>query len=131
VTAMRTPPLRSTVLPLIIAAFSGCASSASVEAPGGTPLVSGPVESVTSHATGTGLLVRAGPGSREPCGILAVADARTRYLRRTGAGSLQEASLADVSVGDTVEVYVEGPVAESCPVQGTASAVVLVSGLAP
>jgi hypothetical protein len=89
------------------------------------------LESITPRAAAARLLVRAGPGSREPCGISASADAGTRYFRRAPAGELRGAALSDVQVGDTVEVYVEGPVAESCPVQAKASAVVLVSGAVP
>lgn len=115
----------------LAAALAACTGSSTLEPPAGTPYVRGPVESVASRAAAARLLVRAGPGSREPCGISASADAGTRYLRRTPAGELEGAGLSDVQVGDTVEVYVEGPVAESCPVQARASAVVLVSEAAP
>jgi hypothetical protein len=71
--------------------------------------------------------VRAGPGSRETCGIAATVDRETRYLRREAPGSLRRVDRSAVSVGDTVEVHVEGPVAESCPVQARASVVVLVA----
>lgn len=112
---------------LLAVLLVACADPSTLYSPEGAPYVRGPVESITAHATGAGLLVRAGPGSQEPCGIQATADARTHYLRRIGEGPLQRATLADLSVGDTVEVYVEGPVAESCPVQGRAAAVVLVA----
>lgn len=111
----------------LMVALAGCVGVANPEGPAGEPYVRGSVESITARATATGLLVRAGPGSREMCGINADVDTQTRYFRRTGAGKLQQAALADVSIGDTVEVYVEGPVAESCPVQGSASAIVVVS----
>ena len=110
------------------AVLLACSRTSSPGLPADGPYVRGPVESIRSHATGTGLLVRAGPGSREPCGIQATTDARTRYLRRTGPGELRRAAPSDVEVGDTVEVHVAGPVAESCPVQGRAAVVVLVSG---
>lgn len=119
------------IRPALAAALAGCAGSSALEPPAGTPYVRGPVESVASRAAATRLLVRAGPGSREPCGISASADAGTRYLRRTPAGGLEGAALSDVRVGDTVEVYVVGPVAESCPAQARASAVVLVPAAAP
>ncbi|HLT46817.1 MAG TPA: hypothetical protein VK002_06275 [Rubricoccaceae bacterium] len=121
------PRLGLLALTFLALLISACARPDALSAPDEEPLVRGPIASITTHATGTGILVEAGPGSREPCGILATADAETRYLRRTGAGTLLQAELADLAVGDTVEVYVEGPVAESCPVQGYASAVVLVS----
>lgn len=127
---LRRPANTHGLVLVLVPLLAACGAASTLE-PAGSPYVRGPVESITSRATGTGLLVRAGPGSREPCGISASADAGTRYLRRTPAGELERARLADVQVGDTVEVYVEGPVAESCPVQGKASAIVLVPGSAP
>jgi len=108
-----------------VIALSGCAGAT---APEGAPLVIGPIESIDHSATASGILVRAAPGSRESCGIAARADADTRYYRRTGPDAFAAATLADLAIGDTVEVYVDGPVAESCPVQGHAAAFVLVGG---
>ncbi len=73
------------------------------------------------------MLVLAGPGSLEPCGIQATVDGRTRYFQRLDASRLEPARLAGIAVGDTVEVYVEGDIAESCPVQGYAATIVRVS----
>ena len=108
----------------LVCALGGCAGPATTGAPR-DPYVVGPVESIARAATASSLLVRAGPGSREPCGISARVDAETIYLARTGTGETRGSSLAAVEVGDTVEVYVEGPVAESCPVQGYASTIVV------
>ena len=88
------------------------------------PYVRGPIADMAHRATSSGLFVMGGPGSVEPCGIRATVDANTRYQRRARDGALSEATLADLSVGDTVEVYVVGPIAESCPVQGKASRIV-------
>lgn len=107
-----------------LAAAGACAGATGVLTPAGEPLVRGPIESMTHHATASSILVAAGPGSREACGIAARVDADTRYLVRTGAGAVSGSSLAELEVGDTVEVYVTGPVAESCPVQGYASFIV-------
>jgi hypothetical protein len=90
------------------------------------PYVRGPVESITHRSPATGLVVRAGPGSRDQCGISATADKRTRYLRRASGGGVEPSALSEIRTGDVVEVYVDGPIAESCPVQGHASVVVLV-----
>lgn len=109
-----------------VLALAACSPSSSVAPPRGDPLVTGPIESITARATATGLLVRAAPGSREMCGISAVANASTRFLRRSPDGVLAAARLADLAVGDTVEVFVDGPVAESCPVQGGANVIVLI-----
>lgn len=106
--------------------LAGCAGPPQVGLPAGEPYVRGPIESVTHRATASNLLVRAGPGSREPCGISATVDARTSYLVRDASGAVRQGTLADLAPGDTVEVHVEGPVAESCPVQGFATAIVLV-----
>jgi hypothetical protein len=54
-------------------------------------------------------------------------DRDTRYLRREGSGTLRTVDRSAIDVGDTVEVHVEGEVAESCPVQARASVVVLVA----
>lgn len=108
----------------LVGALLACSSVTPSDAPAGEPLVRGPVESIDHRATASGLLVRAAPGSREMCGISATADAATRFFRRT-RGRLEPAVLGDVQVGDTVAVYVDGPVAESCPVQGRASAIII------
>ena len=105
---------------------AGCAGTSHVDLPPGEPYVRGPIGSVTHRATASNLLVRGGPGSREPCGISATVDARTTYLVRDASGAVRPGTLAELAPGDTVEVHVEGPVAESCPVQGYASAIVLV-----
>ena len=47
----------------------------------------------------------------------------TRIARRFAAADARAA----LGEGDTVEVYVDGPVALSCPPQGRASAIVLVA----
>ena len=90
------------------------------------PYVTGSIESIMHRATASGLLVRPAAGARDPCGISATVDAQTRYYRRR-VRSLEPAALADLQLGDTVEVHVTGPVAESCPAQGYASAIVIVS----
>ena len=110
---------------LALLVLAACARASVPNPAAGEPYVRGPVESFTHHATASRLLVRGGPGSRESCGIAATVDARTRYLRRAPSGELRAASRAEVGVGDTVEVYVQGPVAESCPPQAYAAAVVL------
>lgn len=110
---------------LAFAVVAACARASGPAPLGGDPYVRGPVESFTHRATASLLRVRAGPGSRESCGIAATVDARTRYLQRAPSGGLRAASRALVGVGDTVEVYVRGPVAESCPPQAYAAAVVL------
>lgn len=114
-------------LALACAAPAACSRAAVLDPVPGDAYVRGPVEPFTHRATASRLLVRAGPGSRESCGIAATVDRRTRYLRREPSGTLQRVDRAAVSVGDTVEVHVDGAVAESCPVQAHASVIVLVA----
>ena len=111
---------------LVLVALAGCARSPAVQAPAGDPYVRGWIESIAHHATGSGYMVRSAPGSADSCGISATADDSTRWLTRVG-GALRAAERADVQEGDTVEVYVDGPVALSCPPLGRASAIVLVA----
>ena len=95
--------------------------------PDGAPAFRGVVAEVTHHATGSG--VRADPlTGGAACGLVATVDAATRVLRRASDGSLDAVGAEAVSVGDTVEVYASGPVAESCPMQARAAALVLTAG---
>ena len=119
-------PLRWIGVSLLTLWSTACAAPAATDGELlGEPLVRGEVESVEHRATASGILVRALPGSREMCGIAATADSVTRYYRRASSGGLSAAAAGDLTVGDTVEVFVEGPVAESCPVQGRAAAIVI------
>lgn len=111
---------------LLALLLPACSGSQGTLLPQGEPLVRGPVESIEHRATASGILVRAAAGSREMCGIAATADAQTRYFREAPDGRLMPVSVEELAVGDTVEVFVDGPIAESCPVQGRASAIVQV-----
>jgi hypothetical protein len=108
---------------LVSLLLAACATPVNV--PRGEPFVIGPLESITGGSSGPTLLVRAGPGSHEACGISARTDPRTTFLRRAPHGDMRTATPAEPLVGDTVEIYVSGPVAESCPTQGYAATVVL------
>jgi hypothetical protein len=119
------PARGGTVALLTVLLLAGCGgrSSTSVE----RPLVVGSIESVIHRATQSGIRVTGGPGSSEPCGIVATVDADTEVVARTGDGQTRVLTPGDLDGGDTVEVYVDGPVAESCPVQGRASRIVRLS----
>jgi hypothetical protein len=106
---------------------TACASPRPHEA-AGDPYVRGPVETISTDGPSATIFVRAGVGSREPCGIVATIDSQTCFFRRDPGGALVPGALSDLQRGDTVEVFVTGPVRESCPVQGYASAIV---GLVP
>lgn len=116
---------------LCIAPLAACMAISAPEQPDREPYVRGPILAITHHATASRLRVGGGAGSREPCGIVATLDAETRHLTRTPSGALRPGSLADLGEGDTVEVYVTGPVAESCPAQGRADTVMLVARARP
>ena len=49
----------------------------------------------------------------------------TRLLRQTGEGAYERITLADLAVGQEVDVWFEGAVAESYPVQTTAGTLVV------
>ena len=115
-------------LPAIAAVLlAACAGTPAAEAPAGDPYARGPIVSITHHATASSFMVGATPGTGEQCGIAATADAATRYLTRVPPGPPRPLDRSALGVGDTVEVYVDGPVALSCPPQGRASAIVLVA----
>ncbi|HEY5639655.1 MAG TPA: DUF3221 domain-containing protein [Dehalococcoidia bacterium] len=53
-------------------------------------------------------------------------DSDTEILRRVG-NAMMDATFADLAVGQTVEAWFTGPVAESYPVQAKASQIVIVA----
>lgn len=112
----------SRIHPILCAALLGACRGAALEPPDDAPYHTGRILEMTHRATASALLI--GPGGANPCGISATVDAETRYFARAPAGALQPATLAALGVGDSVAVYVSGPIAESCPVQGRADAVV-------
>ena len=120
---MRRLVIRGAVLLML----GGCTRAGSPEPPAGDPYARGPIVTITHHATASSYLVGAMPGTGEQCGIAATADSATRYLSRVPPGELRAVERSALSEGDTVEVYVEGPLALSCPPQGRASAIVLVA----
>ena len=116
--------MRSTTV-LAVCLAAACSRTPAADPPAGDPYARGVIGSIAHHATGSGYQVRPLAGTRDECGISATADARTRFFARTG-GTVRAAERGELQVGDTVEVYVQGAVALSCPPQGYASAIVLV-----
>ena len=104
-------------------ALAACTRTPSPGLPSGEPYVRGTVESFTHSATASNLLVRAGEG----CGLSARVDARTRYLQRGAGGETRAIPRPALAAGDSVEVYVEGPMTRSCPPQAYAPVVIFVA----
>jgi hypothetical protein len=114
---------------LVLACFAltRCAGTSILEPPAEALYVRGPIEQFTDETAEARIIVQDGTEPSGACGIVASVDRRTRYLQRVDSGNLRLISLADLSRGDTVEVYVEGIVLQSCPAQGYASAVVRIA----
>ncbi|WP_412062198.1 hypothetical protein [Rubrivirga sp. IMCC45206] len=121
---MPRPALRALlVLTLLGVALAACAGVDADPYPEVAPTVRGVVASVRHSATASGLLVEP---VGDACGLQAVADDYTRVSRRLRSGRLAPARIGEVREGDTVEVFVDGPVAAMCPREGHAAAIVIV-----
>ena len=117
--------MRTLLLAALVAVLPACSAfgGGTVE-PVGDLLLTGVVAEVRHSASASGVLVDAETG--DACGIQATADAETRVFRRAASGALTTLPNAGaIGVGDRVEVYVDGPVAESCALQGRASSLVV------
>lgn len=95
-------------------------------APDGPPTVRGTLAEVRHSATASGLTVEAGGA----CGMVATAGPETQVLRRDADGVLRPVgvgapAVGALEVGQTVSVWADGPVMESCPMQGRAGTVVV------
>ncbi len=107
------------------AVLVGCAGAPMP--PGDDPSIRGTVTTVTPGAEGTvTILVDAGAGPRFAYDIASVRlTPDTRVLRSTGTNGYEAASAADVALGNLIDVWFTGPVAESYPVQATAGTVLV------
>jgi hypothetical protein len=56
---------------------------------------------------------------------LAVVDGTTQLLRYTASGGYERITFADLAKGQAVDVWIDGPVAESYPAQATAATIVV------
>jgi hypothetical protein len=100
---------------------AGCGPSV----PSGTPAITGTIALVTPSGTGgAGAILVEGSGTVGDKASLSV-DGTTPVLRQAKDGSITSASFADLKVGMRVSAWVDGPVAESYPVQGAASTIVI------
>jgi hypothetical protein len=109
---------RVLVLALALLALAGCGG----EDAAGPPERPAEFTGVLEETDGEGrLLVR---GEKDPCGIWTAPEEGARVYRATADG-FEEIGWADLRTGELVALWVPGPVAESCPMQGAAEAVVV------
>jgi hypothetical protein len=116
----------SIVLLALTLTLAACIPEPAIQLPDAPPTVRGTLAEVRHSATASGLSVDGG----EACGMVATADAETRVLRRGADGVLRlvgdgAPAVGALEVGQTVAVWADGPVMESCPVQGRAGTVVV------
>ncbi len=107
-----------TVLCALAFAAAGCGGDDSPEPPEGASAYTGVVESV--EADGRVLIQAEG----DDCGFVIAETDDTEVLRRDG-DSYESASWSDLTEGAEAEVWISGPMANSCPGQASADAVVL------
>lgn len=114
--------MRATVLALALLITSACGGSAANRAAD----IAGVVTSVSGRTDGVTVLVESDPSTPSSGDKASVAvTSSTRVTRRSGSGEVAATS-RDLVPGLRVEVWFDGPVAMSYPVQGKASAVVIV-----
>lgn len=90
------------------------------------PAVVGPVASISMK--GPFPIVHVLSARRESeCGIRATVRYETEILHWEG-GKRSRIAVQDLKEGETVAVFVEGPVQSSCPMQGAARSIVRFSG---
>jgi len=102
------------VLCVLLLALAGCGGADEGAGPPDRPPE---YEGVLEETDGEGrLLVRA---EGDACGIWTAPEDRARVFAATGA----EIGWADLEPGARVALWIPGPIAESCPMQGAAEAV--------
>ena len=122
--------LSSFVLAALSLVLTVCATPGSLGVPDRPPTLRGRLVEVRHSATASGFLIEPGGGA---CSLQATGESQTRYFRRTadrqlvplGTGAAGAGALAS---GMTASVWVDGPVMESCPMQGRAGVVVVEPG---
>lgn len=114
--------MRPTLLALALLVTSACGAGAAK----GAADISGTVTSVSSRSDGVTILVESDPSTPSAGAKASVAVTNsTRITRRAPSGEVA-ATLRDLVPGLRVEVWFDGSVATSYPVQGKAQALVIV-----
>ena len=102
------------VVALLVLALAGCGGA---NEPAGPPERPAEYEGILEESDGEGrLLVRA---EGDACGIWTSPEEGARVFDSTGA----EIGWAELEPGARVALWIPGPIAESCPMQGAAEAV--------
>jgi len=107
-------------------------SSSTTAGPGSGPPARAPERTgtITQRNPGTGgalgtILVEETPGVDGGTKIVLTLTAATQIFREGAGGNAVTATVAELAVGKKVEAWIDGPVAESYPEQGTASAILV------
>ena len=122
---MRRIPHLTTLTTAALALTIATTGCTTVSAPDTTPDIAGPVTQVTTFDGGVSLLVESGQpqvGDYDIASVSVDTDAEVLVMED---GDLVRATYEDIPNGARVEVWFEGPVAESYPVQATAGTVVV------
>ena len=119
----RPIPVRPVVLAFALLVASACGGGTANRAAD----ITGFLTSVSGRADGVTVLVEADPSHPSFGDKASVAvTSSTRITRRAQGGGEAAATFRDLVPGLQVEVWFDGPVATSYPVQGKAQAVVIV-----
>lgn len=109
------------VVVLALALLAGCGGDEPLEPPNASAAAySGALEQT---AEGRVLVREAG----DACGIW-LAPASGAYVLRADGDGYAAATWDDLAAGQAVDVWISGPIAESCPMQADADAVVIRAG---
>jgi hypothetical protein len=121
-TRRATVVLASAVALLATVLLAGCGS----RVPSDPPAISGTIAAVTRNDSGNaGSILIEGSGSIGDKASLEIGGT-TPVLRVAKDGSVSSATFAELKIGMRVNAWIDGPVRESYPVQGTASVVAIV-----
>lgn len=104
------------------ALLAGCAATPPEE----DPSIRGTITALEQAGVGASLLVESGPDPEYAYDRASVrVDADTRCFFMTSDGDIEAATIGDLALGQQVDVWFTGAVAESYPVQATAGSIVI------
>lgn len=106
----------------VTALIAGCAAAP----PDEDPSIRGTITALEPAGAGASLLVESGPDPAYEYDRASVrVDGDTRCFFMTSDGDIEAATLSDLALGQQVDVWFTGAVAESYPVQATAGSIVI------